>query len=64
MQSSKLNMVTKSDPEQVRELQLLRREYELSLHAATEATEKLRLARMIDDISACLHALEQAVPSH
>ena len=53
-----------SDPEQVRELQLLRREYESSFREATEPTEKLRLARMIDDLSACLASLQEAVVSH
>ncbi|WP_041855475.1 hypothetical protein [Candidatus Korobacter versatilis] len=60
-----LMMVTKSDPEQIRELRLLRREYESSFRAASEPAEKLRLARMIDDLSACLATFrEEPVASY
>lgn len=56
-----LVMVHHQDPEQVHELELLRREYEVSFGHATEPAEKERLARMIHDLSACLATFE---PTH
>ena len=45
------------DPEQLYELEALRREYALAMSQVTDPTEKLRLYRMVQELSECINHL-------
>lgn len=46
------------DPEQLHELELLRREYEATLQVTTDPEEKWRLYRILQELRACILRIE------
>jgi hypothetical protein len=45
------------DPEQLKELEMLRCEYALAVSRASGPTEKLRLSRMVEELNLCIERL-------
>lgn len=48
-----------NDPDQLRELEMLRSEYRAAISAAHDPEERYRLYRMVQELNACIERIQQ-----
>lgn len=53
-------MTSNSDPEQLSELQLLHKEYELILERTEDPEEQLRLRRILEELKTCILRMQSS----
>ena len=55
-------MATLPDPDQLKDLKMLRHEYDAAMTVACDPDEKWRLYRMVQDLDMCIERVQRSEP--